>query len=339
MEQATLQRARQAQNLVVNDLTRRVGYSGGVPMMTMSPEASGLDCNPVTGGKALYLLPRQNRHRGMWDDLRQAYSVRVTTTTPGQFLKAIKRKFTENDDLGFRELASLTNVAYDYNSAQPYDDAEVYFDVVHPPIVCPEGLEADWVWSNEGNVGARHYQACPTCRLAELRSQECSDRILGASQMLDSAILSQLRQELIESCEAAIRYADRRVREVDADLEKRSRGEHGRTVRNEADHIFLKMLHRKAPNAQPALTPEQLVALTAAGVGQAVAGAMQSNQQNAQTNDAEYAEFLEFKKMKADIEAEEARKAEINAKRAESLKKAREAKNAKSETESLNSEE
>lgn len=313
--QAVLQKFKSSKATTVNDTTRRLAYSAGVPMMTMNPATSGLPQPFVPGGQLIYLIPQTRRMKGIWNDATQKYSQIVHQLMPGTFAANLRNKFQDKDDHGYRNLDFLTSLPYHVTNDSYRDEAEEYFNVVHPRITCSEGLERDWVSSTEGNVGAKHYQACPTCRLADLQSQACSDRIFEASNHLDSNILMQLRETLIDACQAAIRFAERRVQLVDADIEKRANGEPvGRTTRNEADYIYLKMLHRSAPKKVEPSTPESI----AAAVAKAVAEVKSETKV-----DPEFELFLAWKKQK---EEEAERQAEIQKKREDALAKAREAK-------------
>lgn len=269
----------------VNDRTRRFGYSGGVPNLLMDAKKSGLDCNPIEGGRLLLFLQGkdgfiQAGHDGN-GNIRKAYH----TNYPIDYLNNVGRAFHLTNDMGFRPLEMLTKLPYETPPAPPvkaptsaeatnnpfsviqyeekikgynetyneqwirdHDEAYAYFDVVHPALnECSFGLNKPVQLTDPG-VGASTLvmQVCPTCRLADLRSEACEQRIYEASQHLDSEVLMQLRTALIAACEAAILHASNKLEEVESEIQGRRSGEMaGRTRYNVIDRILMKMLHRE----------------------------------------------------------------------------------------------
>ena len=269
----------------VNDRTRRFGYSGGVPNLLMDAKKSGLDCNPIEGGRLLLFLQGkdgfiQAGHDGN-GNIRKAYH----TNYPIDYLNNVGRAFHLTNDMGFRPLEMLTKLPYETPPAPPvkaptsaeatnnpfsviqyeekikgynetyneqwirdHDEAYAYFDVVHPALnECSFGLNKPVQLTDPG-VGASTLvmQVCPTCRLADLRSEACEQRIYEASQHLDSEVLMQLRTALIAACEAAVLHASNKLEEVESEIQGRRSGEMaGRTRYNVIDRILMKMLHRE----------------------------------------------------------------------------------------------
>ena len=258
---ASISRLKQT-TTTTNDRARRFGYSAGVPNMTMRQLASGLDCNPIEGGRLLLFVPQVERVQGMYNKFTGTYPRTVQEILPSTLSYSVARKFHETEDFGYRNLPMLTSLRYDFgvdaDDKEYYvDEAHTYFDVVHPPInACPFGLER----LTHHEHGQDSLQVCPTCRLESLKSDEISQRIFQASNTLDSNILASLRAVLIDANEAAIRYAERKIDLIDADLTKRSNHENGRTSRNETDYVYLKMAHRKIAADSTTNVVEQLTA-------------------------------------------------------------------------------
>ena len=291
----------------VNDRTRRFGYSGGVPNLLMDAKKSGLDCNPIEGGRLLLFLQGkdgfiQAGHDGN-GNIRKAYH----TNYPIDYLNNVGRAFHLTNDMGFRPLEMLTKLPYETPPAPPvkaptsaeatnnpfsviqyeekikgyndtyndqwirdHDEAYAYFDVVHPALntTCAFGLNKP-VQLTDSGVGASTLvmQACPTCRLTDLRSEACERRIYEASQHFDSEILMQLRTALIAACEAAVLHASNKLEEVESEIQGRRSGEMaGRTRYNVIDRILMKMLHREERKETNVV--EQLAGALANAAGQ-----------------------------------------------------------------------
>lgn len=248
--------------ITVNDLTRRFVYAGGTPMLAINPKASGIPCNPIDGGVLWPILPGVDITMGAYNERKMKHDVTTRTTSPLENITYLKRLFTEGEqDMGVRVLESLTKVEHVYGESEEesFDLAFDYFTVLHPKIECEFGLESVLTSTAPGQMSATHYQACPTCRLAELTSEACNERIYRASDRLDSAVLQALREELISSVTATIAYAQYQNDLTNADLEKRTRGEHGKPNRTWIDFIYLKMLHIKLDEKKPANSMDDLV--------------------------------------------------------------------------------
>jgi len=253
--------AAQAQQLigsekVVQDRTRIFGYSAGTPGMLMDAKKSNLDCNPIEGGRLLMFSAGKDSYLGGTNPNGSFKQVHVDLM-PSEYAKAVNDRFRMNDDTGFRLLPMLTSLNYrvwvEDGKPMYQDDADAYFQVVHPPLTapCPFGLNQAIPHHNpEVGSGSHIYTPCATCRLAELQSEACSERIYNASTTLDSAILLKLRETLIESNQAAIKYMEAKSSIVHAEIATALAGGGGiRRSLNTVDRIHLRQLH-KEENAQ-----------------------------------------------------------------------------------------
>jgi hypothetical protein len=275
---AVLSKFKAAGQVQVTDTTRRFGYSGGAPYLTVMPKYAGVGSSMVPGGRLITFAPEIETVQGTYSEQKKAYVTSPRMITPGEQVLYVARKFHEGVDAGFRELKSLTKLGYGVREATEttpehyFDEGPQYFDLLHPEIECSAGLESQFISRAEGNVGATWFQACPTCRLQDLE-QNAPARI--ASSHLDRLVLENLRQELIAACRSAINFAERQIDRLNADLEKRGRGEHGRTTRNEADYIYLQMVHREAKEVKQ-LSPQEIVTEAAKAAAAGVIAAQAS---------------------------------------------------------------
>lgn len=292
MNTATATRFKTAQNTVVRDSRRVIGYSGGVPHLTMAPKASGLDCNPITGGKILLFVPGQHNYRGMFNTMQGKYPMQSLQIMPSEYAKAVEMKFQITEDFGYRTLNPLTSLSYSITGTEYYDEAEEYFNLLHPQIECEFGLEQNVRMMNDSS----DYIACPTCRLKELRSQECVARI--ESSPYDKSILYQTRDIMIDACETALRVTSQKVTELEDDMKRRLSGQNGRATRNEVDYIHLKMLHRNPPVEDTASGMHQMT--------QAITQAFQHGATQTAQSEQEDVEKLKLKLRIAELEAEKA---------------------------------
>lgn len=286
-------RFKAAQAVTVNDMTRRFGYAGGTPNLSISPKYSGLRRTCVPGGELLLFAPGIEKYRGAYDDFKRIYPTITRTISPVEFQTNVRRKFYDgpSGDTGYRDIDCLTSIPYRAGDGVPggyQDEAYAYFEVVHPVITCEFGLESVYRTGAPGNVGAEWFQPCPTCRLASLKSEDVAQRI--AESELDQSVLIKLRDALIEANHATVEFANRQVTDVAADMERRSHGEpQGRTSRNEIDHIYLRMIHKTLEKKQE---PSQQL-----DVGAVVAATLTAfkAQQDEKPVDPGYAEYLKWK--------------------------------------------
>ena len=275
MSNNTLTRFRKANQTQISDTTRRFGYSGGTPMMAMDANKSGLEgCNPIRGGELLLFVynPKAAGYIGGGVDMFTGERKKqYVPLYPRDYQTVVDRAFHTNDDLGYRNLDMLTAVPMTVTDTEYSDDADKYFSVVHPRLSdCPYGLNQP-VQLSDPEVGDSTpvYQHCPTCQLADLRSDACSQRIYEASATLDSQILADLRATLIEANEAALRHVERKSSMVQSDIARKMTGtQAGRNVLNAIDHLHFKMMH-KEENAATNTSAEMI-----RGLAQEMANAM-----------------------------------------------------------------
>jgi hypothetical protein len=303
----------QSSEVVVRDRTRVFGYSGGAPGMLMDAKKSNLDCNPIEGGRLLMFAPGKDGYLGGLDakgKFKQAY----VDMMPTDYANLVDRKFHLNDDIGFRMLPMLTKVPYKAWSevvgekkdgspnvvAKYEDEADAYFNVVSPPLNdCPYGLFQKIAHHNpEVGTGELIMTPCPTCRLAELKSDECSERIYNASNHLDSEILLKLRDTLIEANEATLTHIASKSSMVVSDIARTIAGQKGfRTTLNAVDRIHLRMMH-KEENQQANTTVDLIKTL-----GQEIANATKQSAapQGVTISTEEHAEYQAYLTRKANM--------------------------------------
>jgi len=241
---------------VQSDRRRMFGFSGGTPFMIMDAKKSGLDCNPIEGGRLLMFAPGKDGYLGGYDPIKKRYPKMYVDMMPSDYASMVDRKFHTNEDFGFRLLPMLTGLEYsnvrrvDEKGQTVYDyhdQADAYFNVVHPTLAeCSYGLNKK-VQLNDPEIGEGElvFQVCPTCQLALLESEETSKRIFNASTVLESKILLELREALIDAYRAALNHVDRKHQAVLSDIARKMTGtQNGRNTLNTIDRIHLKMMHR-----------------------------------------------------------------------------------------------
>lgn len=225
--------------------------------MVMDAKKSGLDCNPIEGGRLLMFAPGKDGYLGGYDPIKKRYPKIYVDITPSDYASLVDRRFRTNEDFGFRLLPMLTDLPYSNirktnergeTVYEYHDEAEDYFNVVHPPnfAVCPYGLNQK-VQLNDPEVGEGElaFQVCPTCQLEMLQSEATSERIFAASERMDSNKLLLLRNALIEAYKAALNHVERKHQMILSDIARKMTGtQHGRNTLNTIDRIHLKMMHR-----------------------------------------------------------------------------------------------
>lgn len=307
MNTAIAQKLQQSE-VVVRDRTRVLGYSGGAPGMVMDAKKSNLDCNPIVGGRLLLFAPGKDGYLGGLD-ARGRFKQAYVDIMPSDYANLVDKKFHVAEDFGFRVLPMLTKLPYRSwveNGVPRYEDeAEKYFNVLHTSQTCPYGLNQKVQMQDpEVGVGELVYQHCPTCQIASLTSEETNKRIYDASQTLDSGILIQLRDTLLEANRAALRHAEAKSAMVMGDIANTVAGKHGfRTSLNTVDRIHLKMMH-KEENAQTN-TQNEMFRTLASELASALKGAQEAPQSvptaeapvqtSAVLTEEEIAEYLELK--------------------------------------------
>lgn len=206
---------------------RRVyGYGAGT-YMQMPCSGSNQPQELIAQGELILFLPHVFRQDiiGFPDE---GYSFEQPAQS---FANAVAGRFQfgPNGDLGYRTLDMLT--ALDYDTGTGWDEADIYFDTVHPSfeevgIECEMGLDV-----------------CPTCRLKWLSSPECRVRIDASG--LDGTVLERLHQELKSANQAAKVFAQSKLTATDADIAQARSGKPGKAGYDEIDFQYAKMLHKK----------------------------------------------------------------------------------------------
>lgn len=274
----------------VTDRTRMFGYSAGLPNMNIDPKKSNLKCNPIDGGVLLPFFGGKDGYKGdiqpngayrqLYLDIppsEYAYRVdrmfregvdmgyrtlKMLTQLPHelppprpQMPRSVDPITRRQDGYELAEWNKRIN-AYDslYNDEwyKQNDQAYAYFNTIHPVLTeCEFGLNKLVQLNDPGTQpGTLFFQHCPTCRLAHLKSNECSEAVFAASDVMDSKILLELRETLIAANEAALSYANANVNKVLGDISKRMTGsDNGRSTLNTIERIHLQMQH-KTENAK-----------------------------------------------------------------------------------------
>lgn len=308
-DQNVLNRVKSTQS-VVQDRTRRLGYSGGVPNLVMDSKKSGLDCNPILGGQLLLFLPGKDGYLGGWDDMRGGYKRLYVDIMPGAYQFVVNKRFHTNEDFGYRNLDMLTNLKTEFVGDEYFDEAFDYFNIVHKKgIKCPYHLNQP-VQLSDPEVGESTpvYQHCPTCQLADLESEACSERIYKVSDKFNSAILMQLRDELIVANKAALRHVESKRQMILSDIARKMTGtQPGRNTLNTIDRIHLKMMH-KEENQQTNTATDMIKTLA-----QEMAVAMAGTKVETPTLSAEeLAEYEAYKKRKEQMAKAREAKTKVN---------------------------
>lgn len=279
---------------------RQFVYSGGMPHLVA--DGLGTSSNPIQGGSAVSVYPIGGTipvRDSMTGDIKEAR----WEENPRDLVTGITRKFQTTEDFGVRALSMLTDLPYSVDAASGslVDLAYGYFDVVHqmPKTPCSYGLNRP-VQLTDPEVGASElsFQHCPTCQLAELLSDECSQRIADAVEGMafDVEILSDLREVLIEANRAAIARAERSTAMVAADIKNRATGsQNGRTKFNTIDAVMFKMQHRDMPEAEAGLNMERLASVVASAVAMANKTANESTADTGVTSGVDFRETAEYK--------------------------------------------
>ncbi len=187
------------------------------------------------------------------------------------------------NDWGYRSLPFLTNLPYDKDTG--WDEADEYFSVVHPTLTCEMGLELP----TESNLGIP--VPCPTCRLKWLKSTECEAAIQSSPK--DYHILTELKDMLTASQEAALRFARKKLDETNGDMQKARAGAPGKSAYQDCDYHYMAMLHKKPDHIEQA----DLMNQSAIRQGEAIAAGLRGANADPTTgmSNAEKAEFYAWK--------------------------------------------
>jgi hypothetical protein len=251
---------RYADNTSVKPVNRvRVfGYAPGI-FMKMPCAGSNQPEEVIDQGALILFKPHVFRQENI-------YSPKDSTTleiSGQEFADTVSGRFQygPNGDLGYRTLGMLTELPYDKETG--YDEADAYFDTVHPPLyetglTCEMGLE----------VEKNHN--CPTCRVKWLESKECEDRILASG--LDYAIADALRKTLIDSNKAGLAFVRSKLNATDSDIAQAKAGKPGKGGYDEIDFHYAKMLHKKDAVTEQAELVTKQAKVQADALAQSLAG-------------------------------------------------------------------
>lgn len=271
------------------DRTRMFGFSGGMPHMIMSPLASNQPREEIGQGQLILFKPHVEQ--AVDGDFQPA----PLENPPKSYAAALTYNFGTDaeNDWGYRTLPFLTELDYDKETGR--DEADLYFDAVHPKFsqidkTCEMGLEVV-VFNDNDDVP----RPCPTCRLQYLASQECMDRMANSGLRQD--ILSQLHQTITVSYTQARAFAQKKLDESKSEIDKGRNGQPSMKLAfTDVDNFYMKMLHRKEAHIEQA----ELIANQSLNQGRAIAeglkgaGALDNDPTSGMSN-AEKAEFYAWK--------------------------------------------
>ncbi len=290
MSAATIERPTRFQNNTTAapvDRRRHLGFMPGMHMAMMTPLGSNQQTEIIPQGQLIVFNPRVERNVDPdWKPKQDEYS--------GQrFLDRVAARFQFGEsDWGFRALDMLDPLEYD--EATGWDEADAYFDVVHPSFealgkVCESGLEI-----GEKDVNLDVPMPCPTCRLEFLNSKECTARISASG--LDTGILNKLKTAITDSYRVGRAFHNSKLRETDGDIMKKSNGQPGKGFYDDADLVFARTLHKKAAHIEQAEAMANSARITGEAIGKNMSGG--GNDPLAGMSDAEKAEFYAWKAAK-----------------------------------------
>lgn len=170
--------------------------------------------------------------------------------TAAWFVANVKTRY---ENIGVREIPSLTNLEDATDQKSFPDSAQGYFNAVYPALA-EMGIQCPQELTN-----------CVTCRLAllgrseEQMSEALRERILNTP---DPVLAFQVAAEAREANLAYEEWCRRRWSDLTSEIQKRRAGEPGIAHIDDAGHHVRKHLHEARP--------EDESAMTAAGYGAAV---------------------------------------------------------------------
>lgn len=287
----------------VIDRRRVYGYAPGL-RMSMNPRGSNIPGWQIPQGQLILFKPRvdgymkdrmksvigKNGERLLSYDAEEEYSAMY-------FANAVAAKFQGGTlDFGFRILECLTDLAYDKVTGE--DEADAYFDLLHPALACEMGLE-EVTYGPAGDLLNNGLPLpCPTCRLKWLESVECTEAIFNSR--LDHTILEDLRKTLISSNKAGIVYATQKLAKSAGEVESTSGGARKQAY-DDADRHFMKVIHKKEKHVEQAEIQANAAKIQGEAIGASVAAAIQAQ--------ADKAELERLREELAELKKKEAPKA------------------------------
>lgn len=280
------------------DRRRHLGFAPGCNAMVMTPLGSGQQSEFIPQGQLIIFKPKVERGVDPdWKPMQTEYSGQ-------QFLDRVASRFQYGEhDWGFRALDMLDELDYDKETG--WDEADAYFDIVHPTFeslgkTCESDLEVI-----EANINYDVAMPCQTCRLAFLNSDECRERM--DSSGLDGEILDELRTRLIESYRAGAAFHRLKLGQTDSDIMGKSHGAPGKGTYTDADYVFAKNLHKQAPHLEQARAMAESARITGEAIGKNIGG---NSDPLAGMSNAEKAEFYAWKAEK-EAKAQKSPKVEV----------------------------
>lgn len=277
-----------------------LGFAPNVPHMMANPQATNQPSEQIPQGQLIVFTPH------VFPALDGDFEPAPAEKSPRDFARTLTMLFhTGENDWGYRTLTKLSELDYDPSTGR--DEADIYFDTVHPSFAeihrtCEMGLEVVVEDVNCDKTGKAYARPCNTCRLEWLNSWECSQRI--AESGLDQSILADLKDTLIKAYTAANEFVRFKLAQTKGDMQAAAAGQPGKRSYQDVDFYYMSLLHEKAPHVQQAeIIAEQnkqqgamlVEAVKAAVGGQAPAPVAIS--------DADAQLFAEFQKFKAMQEA------------------------------------
>lgn len=271
-----------------HDRRRMFGFSGGMPHMIISPLASNQPTEEIGQGQLILFKPHVSPN--VDGDFKPAPIERA----PKTFANVLTYNFgtDSENDWGYRTLSFLTELEYDKDTG--VDEADLYFDAVHPKFsqiekTCEMGLEV-LVFNDNDDVP----RPCPTCRLQYLASDECKVRM--AESGLRQDILTQLHEALVVSYTQSRAFAQKKLDESKSEIDKGRNGQPSMKLAfTDVDNFYMKMLHRKEAHIEQA----ELIANQSLNQGRAIAeglkGASTDSDPTQGMSNAEKAEFYTWK--------------------------------------------
>lgn len=263
---------------VPQDRRRVLGFAPGL-RMSMNPRGSNLQGQMIPQGQLIVFNPRIDGFlKDRMKTVKNKFGESVLAfdgemeLSGRHFAQAVDAKFHGGTkDFGFRILESLNDL--DYNAATGFDEADIYFEVLHPRLTCEMGLEEVTTGPAGDILNYGVPLPCPTCRLKWLNEQGW-DAIQSAPEYLDKARLERLRQELLAAYSAGLNFARTSF--------DRSKGEVESTDANtkrsfdDADYHFMKMMHRKPSHIEQAEIQSEAARIQGEAIGKSVADAIRA---------------------------------------------------------------
>lgn len=286
-----------ATNTVEKPIDRRrvLGFGPGL-RMNMNPRGSNLAGYSIPQGQLIIFNPRGDGYfKERMKSVANAKGEKIAAydghmeISGYDFARGVAAKFQGGvSDFGFRILECLNDLDYDVNTG--YDEADAYFNLLHPRLTCEMELEQVTYGPAGDLLNQGEPLPCPTCRIEWLESAAAQEAIFGSS--LDHIRLESLRQTLLTSYRAGRLHAQARFNKAKGEVDSPT----GKIAFDDADYSFMKMLHKKPAHIEQAEIQSNSARIQGEAIGKSVADAF------AAQNDL--AEFRAWKAAK-DAEPEE----------------------------------